>query len=59
MHEITHRHNHRQIALWATDKTVECSFKSNFFIYTGKHRKHPGGRGNAGSLTHHRINFDK
>ncbi|CAB4008220.1 ribosomal L27a [Paramuricea clavata] len=25
----------------------------------GKHRKHPGGRGNAGGLTHHRINFDK
>jgi ribosomal protein L15 len=25
----------------------------------GKHRKHPGGRGNAGSLTHHRILFDK
>ncbi|KAF2068797.1 hypothetical protein CYY_009882 [Polysphondylium violaceum] len=25
----------------------------------GKHRKHPGGRGNAGGLTHHRINFNK
>jgi len=25
----------------------------------GKHRKHPGGRGNAGGLTHHRIHFDK
>uniref|UniRef100_A0A1B0G3Q0 Large ribosomal subunit protein uL15 n=1 Tax=Glossina morsitans morsitans TaxID=37546 RepID=A0A1B0G3Q0_GLOMM len=25
----------------------------------GKHRKHPGGRGNAGSMHHHRINFDK
>ncbi|MFH4978568.1 hypothetical protein AB6A40_005277 [Gnathostoma spinigerum] len=25
----------------------------------GKHRKHPGGRGNAGGLQHHRINFDK
>ncbi|XP_003389899.1 PREDICTED: 60S ribosomal protein L27a-like [Amphimedon queenslandica] len=25
----------------------------------GKHRKHPGGRGNAGGLLHHRINFDK
>merc|ERR1712121_586159 len=25
----------------------------------GKHRKHPGGRGNAGGLTHHRINMDK
>ena len=25
----------------------------------GKHRKHPGGRGNAGGLHHHRTNFDK
>jgi len=25
----------------------------------GKHRKHPGGRGNAGGSHHHRINFDK
>ncbi|KAK3014260.1 hypothetical protein RJ639_008476, partial [Escallonia herrerae] len=25
----------------------------------GKHRKHPGGRGNAGGLHHHRILFDK
>lgn len=25
----------------------------------GKHRKHPSGRGNAGGLQHHRINFDK
>ncbi|RNA11462.1 60S ribosomal L27a [Brachionus plicatilis] len=25
----------------------------------GKHRKHPGGRGNAGGAHHHRINFDK
>eukprot|EP00003_Mantamonas_plastica_P004546 TRINITY_DN1359_c0_g1_i3.p1 TRINITY_DN1359_c0_g1~~TRINITY_DN1359_c0_g1_i3.p1 ORF type:complete len:137 (-),score=32.00 TRINITY_DN1359_c0_g1_i3:490-900(-) len=24
----------------------------------GKHRKHPGGRGNAGGQHHHRINFD-
>ncbi|XP_054444405.1 60S ribosomal protein L27a-like [Pteronotus mesoamericanus] len=24
-----------------------------------KHRKHPGGRGNAGGLHHHRINFNK
>ncbi|MEJ1273993.1 ribosomal protein L27A [Cricetulus griseus] len=24
-----------------------------------KHRKHPGGRGNAGGMHHHRINFDK
>ncbi|KAJ8778883.1 hypothetical protein J1605_013117 [Eschrichtius robustus] len=25
----------------------------------GKHGKHPGGRGNAGGMHHHRINFDK
>mmetsp|Transcript_17618 Transcript_17618/g.31063 ORF Transcript_17618/g.31063 Transcript_17618/m.31063 type:complete len:150 (-) Transcript_17618:32-481(-) len=25
----------------------------------GKHRKHPGGRGNAGGQHHHRILFDK
>ncbi|CAF0847150.1 unnamed protein product [Brachionus calyciflorus] len=25
----------------------------------GKHRKHPGGRGNAGGAHHHRINMDK
>ncbi|VUZ57004.1 unnamed protein product [Hymenolepis diminuta] len=25
----------------------------------GKHRKHPGGRGNAGGEHHHRINFCK
>ena len=29
------------------------------FPYTGKHRKHPGGRGNAGGMHHHRINYDK
>ena len=25
----------------------------------GKHRKHPGGRGNSGGQHHHRIMFDK
>ena len=25
----------------------------------GKHRKHPGGRGNAGGQHHHRTNYDK
>lgn len=29
------------------------------FYFLGKHRKHPGGRGNAGGMHHHRINFDK
>lgn len=28
-------------------------------INPGKHRKHPGGRGNAGGEHHHRINMDK
>jgi len=28
-------------------------------VFAGKHRKHPGGRGNAGGQHHHRINFDK
>ena len=27
--------------------------------HISKHRKHPGGRGNAGGQHHHRINFDK
>nr|XP_045048283.2 60S ribosomal protein L27a-like [Desmodus rotundus] len=27
--------------------------------HISKHRKHPGGRGNAGGLHHHRVNFDK
>jgi large subunit ribosomal protein L27Ae len=35
------------------DKLVMALFIS------GKHRKHPGGRGNAGGMHHHRINFDK
>nr|BAK00130.1 predicted protein [Hordeum vulgare subsp. vulgare] len=29
------------------------------FGRVGKHRKHPGGRGNAGGQHHHRINMDK
>lgn len=31
----------------------------NMVNISGKHRKHPGGRGNAGGMHHHRINFDK
>mgnify|MGYP001348429329 CR=1 FL=1 len=52
---------------------VQCSsFSSSLFVCfvaqghvshghgrVGKHRKHPGGRGNAGGQHHHRINFDK
>lgn len=30
-----------------------------YLLISGKHRKHPGGRGNAGGMHHHRINFDK
>ena len=32
---------------------------SHSHSHTDKHRKHLGGRGNAGGLHHHRINFDK
>ncbi|KAA0192758.1 hypothetical protein HAZT_HAZT006043 [Hyalella azteca] len=36
------------------------SFKhSTYPLFAGKHRKHPGGRGNAGGQHHHRIHFDK
>lgn len=34
---------------------IDC----HFLLFLGKHRKHPGGRGNAGGMHHHRINFDK
>lgn len=39
------------------NKVYAYSLMKNFYI--GKHRKHPGGRGNAGGQHHHRINFDK
>ena len=32
---------------------------NDYIYFLGKHRKHPGGRGNAGGMHHHRINFDK
>ena len=32
---------------------------SYLFIFAGKHRKHPGGRGLAGSKTHHRTYMDR
>lgn len=38
--------------------TFKHSNESNFYSI-GKHRKHPGGRGNAGGMHHHRINYDK
>ena len=39
--------------------TVDCTVIDVYFDVVGKRRKHPGGRGNAGGLTHHRINYDK
>lgn len=42
------------------DKSKFNAFSSYQSIkLTGKHRKHSGGRGNAGGMHHHRINFDK
>lgn len=60
-------------AMWATDTAESVhrtflgliiSFCLSFYwaafcTFIGKHRKHPGGRGNAGGQHHHRINFDK
>lgn len=57
--------------MYLTDMVAQVSFfskilrlqirKSNLFsrLILGKHRKHPGGRGNAGGMHHHRINYDK
>lgn len=39
--------------------TITHLINSVFTMLLGKHRKHPGGRGNAGGMHHHRINFDK
>lgn len=39
-------------------EVFNCSSLSNIG-FKGKHRKHPGGRGNAGGQHHHRILFDK
>lgn len=41
------------------NQNLKNKSKSNLTFITGKHRKHPGGRGNAGGMHHHRINFDK
>jgi large subunit ribosomal protein L27Ae len=42
-------------------KKVRRMRGSSFHGYgrVGKHKKHPSGRGNAGGMHHHRINFDK
>ena len=40
-----------------TEKIAALSFPLP--PHTGKHRKHPAGRGNAGGQHHQRINFDK
>lgn len=49
---VDHSHGNEVKSRW---------FDSNIFLLlnSGKHRKHPGGRGNAGGMHHHRINFDK
>ena len=38
---------------------VSNQFNHIFVLFSGKHRKHPGGHGLAGGQHHHRINFDK
>lgn len=44
------------VTLWhSVTITVQCCVG----VCAGKHRKHPGGRGNAGGMHHHRINYDK
>ena len=44
---------------WWNERTSIKHWGENGFQMLGKHRKHPGGRGNAGGMHHHRINFDK
>lgn len=46
---------------WEKRETVSLRPRGDtlFSFATGKARKHPGGRGNAGGMHHHRINFDK
>ncbi|EHB12706.1 60S ribosomal protein L27a [Heterocephalus glaber] len=40
-------------------KTQYLRHVSHSHVCICKHRKHPGDRGNAGGMHHHRINFDK
>jgi len=43
---------------WETINNIHSCIKKNIMLL-GKHRKHPGGRGNAGGQHHHRTYFDK
>lgn len=38
---------------------MEANFFCLIVVITGKHRCHPGGRGNAGGQHHHRTLFDR
>jgi large subunit ribosomal protein L27Ae len=40
-------------------ESVYINSFSLYLNFIGKHRKHPGGRGLAGGLHHHRTNMDK
>lgn len=50
-------HGHGRIGEFETQSFI-CKVII-FLKFLGKHRKHPGGRGNAGGMHHHRINYDK
>lgn len=52
-------HGHGRIGKFKKIVTENKGYVTNYVYSSGKHRKHPGGRGNAGGLHHHRINFDK
>merc|ERR1711981_883647 len=48
------------IMTWGLRKTRRLRGKGNMgYGQVGQHRKHPGGRGNAGGQHHQRINFFK
>lgn len=53
----------RKAMEWTTRKSQLCIdldwLTMSCCSLSGKHRKHPGGRGLAGGQHHHRINFDK
>jgi hypothetical protein len=63
------RHTARSGALLALSTSVQVAHSGAFRVKdersvpplpnAGKHRKHPGGRGNSGGQHHHRILFDK
>jgi large subunit ribosomal protein L27Ae len=49
----------RKFILISLDTRFHLGNVSHGHGRVGKHRKHPGGRGNAGGLHHHRTLFDK